>query len=175
MIKKLVKFFSRIHLPFSRKKVSEKLIEEFLKTLKDGDCVLSHVSGELTNFGLDHWSHGAIFYDGAFYEATTEGVKRTNPIYFMSKKDDLLHLRPRFKIQNELSLSFLNSKINSSYDFEFEDRDNEFYCFELVAFSYLYSTFDNIKIDKKRTLLGKQFLASSFLNNPHFEIINKAN
>lgn len=173
MIKKIVKFFSKIHLPFSRKKVSEKLIEQFLKDLKNGDSVLTHVSGELTNFGLDHWSHKATYYDGYFYESTTEGVKKTHPIYFMAKKDDLLHLRPKFKISFDSFIYFLSSKIDHSYDFEFEDNDDEFYCFELVALAYLNSSLEKISIEKKKTLLGHKYLASSFINSPHFEIIAK--
>lgn len=161
MIRKLARFFSRIHMPFSRKRLHEKEVLRFISNLENGDVVLTHTRGELTNFGLSYWSHAGVFYEGRIYEATTEGVISTNPYYFFAKKDAATIYRPLFSFGlNELKYFFF-SNLNAPYDFDFKDSDKEFYCFELVARAFAYSTASLVKFKKRRTLFGEKYLAST--------------
>jgi uncharacterized protein YycO len=168
-IRKCIVYSSRIHAPFSRKILTQSQCENFISILKDGDVVFSHVRGELTNLGLSHWSHAGIFYKGKIYEATTSGVHASDPMFFMAKKDDITIYRPTFSLHNEALEYFLNSNLNVPYDFDFEDGEKEFYCFELVARSYFYSTIGEIQIKKFVTPVGKKYLASSLQDIKYFK------
>lgn len=168
MIRFLARFFSRIHIPCSRKLLHEHEIFSTIKSLRDGDIILTHVRGELTNLGLSFWSHAGIYYQGKVYEATTSGVVATDPIYFFAKKDAAALYRPKFCFDLKSLYAFLNSNLNAPYDFEFEDSDNEFYCFELVARSFYYSSIALIKFKKRNTLLGSKYLASTLQDENYF-------
>lgn len=173
MIRFLARFFSRIHIPCSRKLLHEKEIFGAIKKLRDGDVILTHVRGELTNLGLSYWSHAGIFYQGKVYEATTLGVVASDPTYFFSKKDAAAIYRPSFSLNLNALYKFLSSSLNAPYDFEFEDSDREFYCFELVARSFYYSSIDAIKFKKMKTLLGSKYLASTLQDELYFSQVEK--
>lgn len=161
MIRQSARFFSRIHIPCSRKRMHEPEILRLISKMKDGDVVLTHTRGELTNFGLSYWSHAGIFYQGKIYEATTCGVVASDPKIFLARKDAATIYRPLFSFVILTVKHFLESNLNAPYDFDFKDSDKEFYCFELAARTFLYATVSPIVLKKRRTLFGKKYLASS--------------
>lgn len=175
MFRQIAMFLSRIHIPCSRKRMHEDHIWKLVSRLKDGDIVLSHVRGELTNFGLSYWSHSGIFYRGKIYEATTAGVISSDPMYFFAKKDDATIYRPIFTFVVETLKYFLESNLSAPYDFDFKDSDKEFYCFELVARSYLYASIKAIKFKKRRTLFGQKYLASTLQDPIYFIEVDSYN
>lgn len=141
---------------------------ELIKILKDGDIALTHTNGELSNFFLDHWGHGAIFSDGEFGEAVTAGTKKTDPMFFLSRKDDVLILRPKFKINKDTLSSFLSINSGREYDYEFQKEDIQFYCFEYVACAINQNA--RVKVYPVKTLLGQKYLAKSFINE-NFDVV----
>lgn len=146
----------------------ENQIFQLISKLRDGDVVFSHVRGELTNFGLSYWSHAGVFYQGKIYEATTLGVIASDPIYFFAKKDDATIYRPLFSLTLQTLKYFFESNLNAPYDFDFKDSDKEFYCFELAARAFLYSSISPVKFRKRRTLLGEKYLASTLQDPIYF-------
>lgn len=165
---KLSKIISKIHFPYNHKKMTEVECVEILNILKDGDVLLTHTSGELSNFFLDYFGHGAIFSKLKIYEAVTAGTKETDPMFFLSRKDDVLVLRPKFHINKDTLHYFLSSNENKEYDFEFESEDGQFYCFEYVSCGINKNA--KVKVYPVKTILGQKYLAESF-RNENFEVI----
>ena len=159
-VAKVSKFGAKIHFPYTRKKVTQERIYSAISVLKPGDLILTHTSGEASNIALDHWSHAGIYVPGIVYEATTHGVVNSNLIYFLAKKDDFKILRPTFEFDYIDLASFLNSAVGKPYDFEFEQNDQQYYCFELAAVAYMQSS--EIIIDPTKTIAGYQYLHKSF-------------
>lgn len=166
---KISKKASKIHVPYTRKKVKQSEIAKALSVLRPGDMILTHVDGELTNVVLDFWSHAAAVANiGEVIEATTEGVHPTWLIYFLSHKDKFKILRPTFEFDQIGFVTFLNNAIGKDYDFEFESEDEQFYCFELVAVAYMQVS--DVVINPTKTLAGYQYLAKSFSEDLFKEI-----
>lgn len=154
------KWASKVHFPYTRKKVSQERIYNAISALRPGDLILTHVAGELSNIALDHWSHGGVYSPGIVYEATTHGVSNTNLIYFLAKKDDFKILRPKFDFDPIVLISFLNNQVGKEYDFEFEQNDQQYYCFELASVGYMQAS--NVVINPVKTPAGYQYLHRSF-------------
>lgn len=159
------KLISKIRVPFTHKKMTESRCIKALNILQDGDIILTHTSGEFSNLVLDYWSHAGIYVKGKIYEATTESVKKTSPMFFLARKDDILIMRPILKVDAELAYDFLEENLGKSYDFEFESNDGQFYCFELVAETL--NECSKYNIQQVRTPIGKQYLAKCFIG-PYF-------
>lgn len=166
----LSKMISKVHAPFNHKKMTELECLEIINELKDGDVLLTHTSGELSNFFLAYFGHGAIFSKGAICEAVTAGTKETDPMYFLSRKDDVLVLRPKFHINKDTLHYFLSSNEGKGYDYEFESEDGQFYCFEYVACGINKNA--QVKVYPVKTPFGAKYLAKSF-QNENFEVVWK--
>jgi uncharacterized protein YycO len=164
----LSKLCSKIHLPYTRKRVTQKKIESALYNLKPGDMILTHVDGELSSLLLSHWSHAGISDIGRVYEATTTGVTCSWLVYFLAHKDDFKILRPTFHYDTKILFDFLKNSVGAKYDFEFESGDNQFYCFELVAAAYMQAS--QAVISPVKTPAGYQYLAKSFLDKNFIEV-----
>lgn len=159
---------SKVHFPFTRKKVEQKDIYKAISVLRPGDIILTHVNGEMSNIALNHWSHVGIYQPGLVYEATTHGVVDSNLVYFLAKKDDFKILRPTFKFDHIQMATFLNGTLGKDYDFEFESNDQQYYCFELAAVAYMQSS--EVVINPVKTLAGHQYLHKSFSPDLFIEI-----
>lgn len=169
VVGKTSKAISKVHMPYTHKKVSWERISECLKVIQPGDCILTHIDGELTNIFLDYWSHIGIYPgDTLIHESVTKGKLESNLIYFLAHKDDFLILRPKFKIDYRELLDWLKKQKNLKYDFEFEMNDEQWYCFELVAVAYMMAS--NEVINPVKILGREQYLAKSFLNDL-FEVV----
>lgn len=166
----LAKIVAKIHAPFNHKKMTEQDCIEILEVIQDGDVLLTHTSGELSNLFLAFFGHGAIFSKGSIFEAVTKGTKETDPMFFLSRKDDVLVLRPKFHINKDTLHYFLSSNENKEYDYEFESEDGQFYCFEYVATGINKNA--KVKVYPVKTPLGAKYLAKSF-QNENFEVVWK--
>lgn len=166
----MAKLIAKIHFPYTHKLMCESECLELIGVLQDGDVILTHTSGELSNAVLNHFGHAGLVNNKKIYEATTLVIKKTDPMFFLSRKDDVIVLRPRLGLKLADMNYFLEENLGRSYDFEFESNDGQFYCFELVAEALKMCS--NLSIDTVKTPLGKQFLAKSFLTS-EFEIVWK--
>lgn len=141
-----------------------------MSMIQFGDILLTHTRGELSNIVLDHWSHGAIYSKSGLWEAVTSGLKKTDLMFFLSRKDDVLILRPRFVLDLDRLENFCKKSEGTLYDYNFLSDAEKLYCFEFCADAIMESS--SMLVEEKRTPLGKQYLASSFINYK-YEIVWK--
>jgi len=161
LLGKLSKFISKIHYPCTRKQISYTQIKSAKFILKDGDLVLTHVRGELSNVFLSHWSHGGIYCGGEIHELVTAGKTNNEVTFFLGHKDDFIILRPKFHVDAEKLAKYLAASAHVKYDYKFEnDSDNFQYCFEFCAKALMASAF--VTILPVKVLFRLQYMPESF-------------
>lgn len=160
---------SKIHAPFNHKRISELDCLQILRMVKPGDVLLTHTKGELSNFFLDHWGHAAIVSRFGLYEAVTAGVKKSDLMFFLSRKDHVMILRPSFAVDEVMLQQWCEKVVGTLYDYNFESDDKRLYCFELAADAIEWSSGKAIK--QIQTLAGKKYLGKSFYEDPRFQIM----
>lgn len=163
IMSKIAQITSKIHMPYTRKKVTQEIVYRALKVLKPGDLILTHVDGELTSIVLSYYSHAAIYDIGTVWEATTHGVVESNIIFFLAHKDDFAIYRPNFKFDAHKIPEFLKTTLGVAYDFEFNSDNKTFYCFELAAVAYMQTS--KAIISPIKTIAGNQYLSRSFMTD----------
>ena len=135
------KFSAKIHMPYSRKKITGKHYYSAIQYLEPGIVMATRTDGELSNLGIPgFWSHIAIVTsNGSVIEATTHGVVETDLVSFFMNKDHIIALKPRFatREQRNKAVNLCLQQIGKPYDFEFASSDiKAFYCSELVTWAY---------------------------------------
>lgn len=174
LMKKLIsiisKMIAKIHMPFNHKKMTEVDCMGIISIMKDGDVLLTHTAGELSNVVLAFLGHGSIVNNGKVWESVTAGTKDTDPMFFLSRKDAVCLYRPKFKVDIAAMNYFLCENKGRKYDFEFEGDDGQFYCFEYVACAL--NSASRVKVYPVKTPIGSQYLAKSFINE-NFDLIWK--
>jgi hypothetical protein len=142
----------KIHVPWSRKRVQGPHFYSILKHLKPGAILCSRTDGELTNLLIPgHRKHAAIFGSIAFkdvndewfdypyvIEALGKGVVLTDLVTFMTSKDEVILLYPKFATDQQMSEAskIAHKYLNSPYDYYFKPGNSAFYCSELIMQSY---------------------------------------
>jgi hypothetical protein len=146
------KVTGKIHMPFSRKKIQGPHFYSILKYLKPGAVLVSRTEGEITNFLIDgHYKHAAMFASITFrdelgepfeypyvIEAIGKGVSITDLISFMTSKDEILLLYPKFCDQSgmESAAKIAHKYLNAPYDYYFTPGNHAFYCSEMIMEAY---------------------------------------
>ena len=143
LLKKLVpvvKFFGRLHLPYTHKQIGGEEYYMIREHIHPGDIILSQTFGEFSNLiNPSQWKHAAVYVGGHkikyVVEAIGEGVVHTDLVTHLTTKDRLAILRP--KRPNVMNAVVEAEKlIGIPYDFEFSPGDTELYCSELVGVVY---------------------------------------
>jgi uncharacterized protein YycO len=135
-----------------------------LKTLiKDGDCLVSKTSWQLTNLLMPgEWKHAAIYYKGFVYEAASQvGVRKVTLEDFFYKKDHVGLCRfADFPEDLESTPDmWLNNRIGKPYDWDLILSDNDkYYCSELCFYFYCLCFGDFAKKFKPSFYLGKEVI-----------------
>ena len=137
----LTKAIGHVHAPWTHKQVTGLHCQEALRILKPGDALHSRIEGELTNLFIPgFWSHGALYAgDGQVVEAISQGVVRTDLVTWMTRKDYVRAMRPRFADVSECQAAagWALSRVGiTPYDFAFNPRNAALYCFELIWAAY---------------------------------------
>lgn len=173
-MKWLINKLSRVHFPYSVKKINKTHINEIKSNLKVGDIFFTNIGGYLINlFNISPMNHCAVYIgDNKVIEAVSEGVIETDLMYFLSRKDEIIVKRVTEQDRMPCFINTLKSYIGTKYDFEFEESDGQFYCFELVAIS-LKKSIKNIKILPCK-IFGKFIFLSSSFENTFFNTIYKS-
>lgn len=137
----------QISAPWAHKKINGDHYYLWRDLIKPGDVLLSDTDGELSNiFNPSGINHGALYLGGDkikyVIEAIGEGVTESNLVKFLTTKDRVVILRPRFFSPEKEGLLIEAAAYYNGlpYDYEFQQDDTEYYCFELIIniFKALY-------------------------------------
>ena len=144
-VRSVAKVVSKVHAPWSRRKVTSADYFKIAESARPGDILLSWTDGELSNlFMSGGWSHAAIYcgtVDGqiqTLVEARTKGVCSTYLPEFVFTKDAVAVLRPTriAPSDRQKAVEWAVSKIGVPYDFAFDTSEKALYCSELVVKAY---------------------------------------
>jgi uncharacterized protein YycO len=145
-----------------------------------GDIILSSSNGEIGSnlINPSDIKHGSIYLGRCLdhevryvSEALGEGVKLTDLVSFLVSKDRIVVVRPKFKFDEKKVIESAMTRVGYEYDYEFESGDNQYYCFEHIALSFIDQN-DAIEFKKSKTLGYEYYSSDSFLKDDNlFEII----
>jgi len=141
VVRPIAKLIGKLHVPFSRKKITAKDFEACLELMQPGDILLTRTRGELTNLFIPgEWPHAAIVVsDGLIVEAVERGVVSTKPFDFFRKRDFVKLIRPEVgEIGRKTAALKASLLVGRSYDYNFHSENEEYYCSELVNTVYNY-------------------------------------
>lgn len=138
IIRTVAKLVGKIHSPWTHKKITSADYLSLQRILLPGDIILTRTMGELTNLLIPgFWKHSAIVsLSQSVIEAVGTGVQLTHLFDFVKGKDYLIVLRPRTAQERRSAASVAEGLVGCGYDYEFDKRDEEFYCSELVWVSF---------------------------------------
>ncbi len=142
---------------------------EAIKCLRPGDVVVRRYCNYLDGWFIPgKYSHSGIYVgDGTIVHAIAEDVQRIDVIDFL-RCDGFCILRQNSANASLKAVEMAETLVGSHYDFSFRDDNGAYYCHELVAVCYA-----SLGIQKKDArILGikvkPRYLASSFIEDPHF-------
>jgi len=136
-----IKLVGKVHMPFSRKRVTGKDYFAIRDKIEVGTVFLTSIRGELSNlFNPCVIKHAGIYVGRVkdvptVAEATGKGVVYTDLVTFLTTKDYIVGTAPLFLTEDDKEQVVDQSEIrlNVPYDYLFKDKNKAFYCFELVA------------------------------------------
>ena len=144
IIARCSKFIAIWNVPYLNKIITSKDYRAIQELLVPGQTILSAKFGELSNLFIPgDFGHAAIVKDNCtIIEATTIGVIETDLIDFVMTKDRIVLLKPKFANEIEMAQAVImaQTQLGKPYDYslEFSESNTEqFYCSELVYYSYL--------------------------------------
>jgi uncharacterized protein YycO len=148
----IVRWWGRLHFPFTHKMVTGTDYYAGWPSFRPGTIFLTRTRGEFSAALIPgFWTHGAIYtpdpaqkIDELVTEAVGVGVRREDLITFMTTKDYLVALEPKFLGANKDAImaraaALATEQIGKPYDYDFEFQISDqkaFYCSELVWWSY---------------------------------------
>ena len=172
LLKPFIKFMSKLKLKTHDPAITGSHYYKWRDLLRPGDCILSMTNGEISNWinpgGC--MSHGALYvgdiddpYIKYVIEATGKGINRADLVTHLLRKDEVVVLRPNFKIDKGKLLKWAIMREGLGYDYEFEAGDDEYYCFEFVAEAYRAAS--SIQLSQGSSMGYKYYDSSSFLES----------
>ena len=138
-LKPLIKWIGKVHVPFSRKKITGKHYYLMRDMISPGCIFLTKTYGEMTNLiNPGEMKHAAIYSGGEIIKWVTEavgaGVVSTDLVTFLTSKDEVIILDPLGEIREKRSqvAEFAATNIGLGYDFSFSFANKSKYCAELI-------------------------------------------
>lgn len=146
----LIQWANDVHLPFTRKKLSEKHLRQIKGVIQPGDLILTAQRGELTNILIG----GRYKHVGVYSPCIKKGhwrcvIEAIDPVVvekglcdFILKKDRVCIVRPKMSLDlRHEAAKKARQCIGSYYDYEFHIPTNDevnkaFYCSELAYWVY---------------------------------------
>lgn len=181
-MKPLVVFMGKIHVPFSRKKITGRDYYNVRDSISIGTVLLTNTYGELSNlFNPSEHKHAGLYVGKIndteiryVIEAVGKGVVFTDLVTFMTTKDVIVGVRPKSDIDkekfNKSIYRIATRLIGKPYDFLFALDDKAYYCFELAA-ECLNSSDRSLQINPREVApLKFIFDSKSFLASDRFEV-----
>lgn len=175
----VAKLSGQIHAPFSRKKIQGPHFYSILKHLIPGAVLISRTNGEFTNLLIDgHYKHAAMFASITFrdevgepfeypyvIEAIGKGVTITDLISFMTSKDEVVLLYPKFCTKEKMAeaAKVAHKYLNAPYDYYFTPGNDYFYCSEMIMEAY-QSVCGSIPFTPRLRMGVSTILAQDYIN-----------
>jgi uncharacterized protein YycO len=159
------KFIGKIHSPFSERLINGGDFYAITSIIKPGDIILSRTRYHLSNIFIPgYFKHSALITNKQdIIESTAEGVHLTSLYDFISTKDYIIIMRME-KIDDNIKKELVEialKQLGKNYDYEFESDAKEFYCAELIYYSYLQ--FNYKLIEPKKYVTPTDIYNSSLL------------
>lgn len=150
------KIMQKLHPPYAMTTVAE--AEEAMKTMQDGDILLSREAWHFTNmFIKGFWSHAAIYGKGKVVEAVAPVVQEVDFRDWVIEKHNWCVLRPYVNDMDGYTV-YLRAKtlVGSMYDYLFKGKNKNWYCSELAQWAQSVNLPSKLKL-KKNSLLPEHF------------------
>lgn len=182
-LKPFIIFWGKLHFPFTHKKITGKHYYQWRDKIEIGTVFLTKTRGELSNLiNPTELKHAAIYVgkiksDEICYvqEALGSGVVYTDLVSFLTSKDLVVGLKPKF-IREVNGFDYMIHEAarlyhGKPYDYLFNKDGKAFYCFELVAACFK-SVYSELQLKCKEIVKGKRIYdENTFLDPEFFEII----
>lgn len=173
----IVKFIGKIHVPFSRSKITGVQYYKYRDKIQPGDVLLSKTDGELSNIiNPEDLKHAALYVGSIdatpvryVIEATGHGVKYTDLVTFLTTKSRVVGSRPKFLDGRGSEVGyFAKDFLGIKYDYTFELGAARLYCFELLFEIYsamgLASEIETTEVVRDKPTYG----CHAFYDNDNF-------
>lgn len=171
--KPIVVFLGKLYFRFEKPKIKGIHYYRWRDSIYPGDILLSSSNGEVGSnlINPSEIKHGGIYlgkclHDDVCYvsEALGEGVILTDLVTFLTSKDRIIVLRPKFNFDIHGVTTSAMSRVGYEYDYEFESNDDQYYCFEHIALSYIDQN-GALQFKKSETLGYEYYSSDSFLKD----------
>jgi len=123
-------------------------MRQILNVLQTGDIFLRRHNGYISGLAIPgYWTHAALYVgDNTIQHATTHGVVEEDILDFF-RCDCICLLRPKKEFRDEIKIEDVLKraehmvKINTPYDYAFQDDTGKVYCTEFIDICYDYQLF----------------------------------
>lgn len=171
----ITKFFGKLHMPFSHKKITGKHYFDILPKLKPGMIFLTKIDGEFSNLFIPgEYSHSAIYAgNNVVIEAIGKGVIKKDLVTFMLSKDYIKVRKHKFSKDETIGLravDFAKYQIGAPYDFNFLVGNKAWYCFELVYYCFKFALKTN-PFELRKTWGAETITGVDLNNTDKFETV----
>ena len=175
----VVEWIGSLHFPFAKKKITGDHYYLWRDRITPGTVLLSTTQGELSNYiNPTKIKHGGLYVGGKdikyVVEALGRGVVKNNLVKFMTTKDRIVIIRPKFASEEQIQsiIEHANKLLGMPYDYMFSKNNKALYCFEAIIEAYR-AEFPEIPFKCKEIVKGKRIYdPDTFLEDPeHWEVI----
>lgn len=168
-------WMGKVHMPYSKKKVTANMVEDILKIIEPGHVLVSTTYGELSNLFIPgKFRHAAIYVgNGRVVEAIGIGVRNVSIYQFCMTKDLVVLLDNLEANHEQMQLVVTNaiSCVGKPYDYDFwiphehsNSKVNEaFYCAELVWYCYKQAC-PNMEFKLRQVMGARTVIPDDFVN-----------
>lgn len=179
LLKPFVKWWGKLHLPFTKKKITGKHYYLWRDDINVGDVLLTSTYGELSNLinpaDIKHAGIYIGYIDGipTVAEALGKGITFTDLVTFLTTKDVVVNCRANFLERSRAADISIEGykRLGVEYDYVFSSGNKKLYCFEL-AVDIFKSMYPNVILKSVEVIKGfKIYDHTTFLDPSHFTVI----
>ena len=178
----LIFFIASRKIKYRKNLLTKKEYRQVLACIKRGDLILAGTLRRVSRFLIKGLvTHSALYLGrDKIIHVIVDGVEVISLEDLFLEYDYVVVLRPNIeknktKVINK-AIAYMRAQIGKPYDFDFEYKDNKFFCSELITSGFVYAGFD-LGIKKNKSILDKIVPSKSNIIYPveflsgNFEII----
>ena len=135
-IESMVKLIGKVHMPWTKKILTDEQIRGVLNNSKQGDILVVRAGGHLSSLFLGEFSHNAMrLNQNEIFDATAEGVARRDILAVLIGYTRVVVVRPRF------TTTEIRKAMNRIREIETSDAENNI--------EYNYSLVEGNEVSRK--------------------------